>query len=184
MPKSILLFLSLLVTSFSFSQTFKFNQYTTKEGIAQDFIYTINQSNDGYLWIGTGEGLSRYDGISFKNYTVKDGLAEDLITSSFKSKNGVMWYGHNNGGLTNYYKGQFFKKSHPKDLKSPINCIDEYKTNVVFVSQNDGVFMFDKDSLISLGKFNQDLFNTIKVINEKLILVGTNSGLLALGLIG
>ncbi len=184
MPKSILLFLSLLITSFSFSQTFKFNQYTTKEGIAQDFIYTINQSNDGYLWIGTGEGLSRYDGISFKNYTVKDGLAEDLITSSFKSKNGVMWYGHNNGGLTNYYKGQFFKKSHPKDLKSPINCIDEYKTNVVFVSQNDGVFMFDKDSLNSLGKFNQDLFYTIKVINEKLILVGTNSGLLALGLKG
>ena len=34
-----------------------FRQYGSADGLGNSFIYAINQSNDGYLWIGTAEGL-------------------------------------------------------------------------------------------------------------------------------
>lgn len=49
------------------------------EGLPQPFIYTVAQDRQGYLWIGTAEGLVRYDGTEFKTYTTKDGLAEDFV---------------------------------------------------------------------------------------------------------
>ena len=43
-------------------QTFQFKNYDSNMGLPQNFIYCLEQDNDGFLWIGTGEGLVRYDG--------------------------------------------------------------------------------------------------------------------------
>ena len=50
------------------------------EGLAAPFIYALAQDRQGYLWLGTAEGLVRYDGTEFRTYTTKDGLAEDFVT--------------------------------------------------------------------------------------------------------
>ena len=65
---SKLLFTCLLI-SFSGrvgSQTYNFNEFGLEEGICDRYIYTINQDNNGYLWIGTGAGLCRFDGFEFR----------------------------------------------------------------------------------------------------------------------
>ncbi|MBA3715451.1 MAG: hypothetical protein H0W76_23845 [Pyrinomonadaceae bacterium] len=52
-------------------------QYTqevwrTKEGLPQNFVVTITQTRDGYLWIGTQDGLTRFDGVQFTVFDKKN----------------------------------------------------------------------------------------------------------------
>jgi len=48
--------------------------YTTHDGLVQMQVACIYQDRDGYMWFGTKNGASRFDGISFKNYTVRNGM--------------------------------------------------------------------------------------------------------------
>lgn len=64
---------------------FSFTNYTTANGLPYNSISCIIQDRKGFLWIGTGEGLSRYDGKVFKNYFTKRENNEPYIGNSFYS---------------------------------------------------------------------------------------------------
>jgi signal transduction histidine kinase/ligand-binding sensor domain-containing protein len=51
------------------SQIYPFQLYTVKDGLLSNTVNCLYQDTKGYLWIGTNEGISRYDGTSFFNYT-------------------------------------------------------------------------------------------------------------------
>jgi len=173
-----LLFFILLLTINGFSQTFKFNQYSTKNGLSQDFIYSINQDDNGYVWIGTGEGLNQFDGKTVTIFNQINGLQDDFIVSSHKDINGNIWFGHNNGKITKLSDGDFEKISINKSIISPIKEIKTIKDKIYFISQNEGLFVYDNDKINSIGKFNQELFFSFNILNENTILLGTNNGLL------
>ncbi len=84
------------------AQMGNFVTYGIEDGLAMSQIETIIQDDQGFLWVGTIAGLSKYDGYSFENYTQKDGLAEDWITCAFKDDQGNLWFGHWGGGVTKY----------------------------------------------------------------------------------
>lgn len=56
------------------SKNIEFDHYSTKDGLSNGYINTILQDSKGFIWIGTSNGLNRFDGISFKNYyfNIKD----------------------------------------------------------------------------------------------------------------
>lgn len=64
---------------------FNFTNYTTASGLPYNSISCVIQDTKGFLWIGTGEGLSRYDGKVFKNYFSKRNNNEPYIGNSFYS---------------------------------------------------------------------------------------------------
>ena len=81
----ILSVLMLATSCFGISaQTFRFRNYDSNMGLPQNFIYCLEQDNNGFLWIGTGEGLVRYDGLKFTSYSTQDSLAGDFIMSLCK----------------------------------------------------------------------------------------------------
>ncbi len=174
----LVFFLALFLGFTSNAQTFKFNHFQTKNGLSQDFVYTINQDNNGYLWIGTGEGLNRFDGKKITIFNQKDGLSENIIISSFKDSDGVIWYGHNDGTITKLNDNKFEKISTLTDITSSINAIEKINDQLFFISQNEGVFIYQNNIVTPIGKFNQDLFYSLKVIDENTIFVGGNMGLL------
>lgn len=45
---------------------YRFNQITLEDGLSQSSLVDIIQDNQGYLWLGTYNGLNRYDGYTFK----------------------------------------------------------------------------------------------------------------------
>ena len=55
------------------------------------------QDRRGYLWIGTGSGLSRFNGYDFTNFTTEDGLNNNFIKTIYEDNNGVLWIGTNEG---------------------------------------------------------------------------------------
>ncbi len=62
------LFLVLCFIGKTQSSSFTFTNYTIANGLADNAVNCITQDSRGFIWVGTREGLSRYDGTSFKNF--------------------------------------------------------------------------------------------------------------------
>ncbi len=61
------------------AQQLSIRRYGVSEGLAHSSVHSIHQDKKGYLWIGTREGLSRFDGYRFTNYGVRDGLGHPFV---------------------------------------------------------------------------------------------------------
>ena len=99
----ILCFL-LVFSTFSISQNaYRFRNYTISDGLSQSAISTLIQDNIGSLWIGTQDGLNRYDGQPFETFTPdnSEGIENGDFLSAIKSTSGILWFGTSNG-LTQY----------------------------------------------------------------------------------
>ena len=81
--------------------------WTQQDGLPQDTIRTITQTADGYLWLGTDEGLARFDGYEFTIFSKSDGaLPSNSITALAATPDGSLWIGTSNG-LTQYRNKMF-----------------------------------------------------------------------------
>jgi len=78
--------------------------FTTADGLASDTVTAIYQTQDGTLWFGTMQGVSRYNG-EWETYTTADGLAHNEATAIFQDQGGIVWVG-TRGGLS-LYDGQW-----------------------------------------------------------------------------
>lgn len=78
---------------------YRFRNFTINDGLSQSSVRSIVQDDIGTLWIGTQDGLNRFDGQQFQVFTSDDnpGLESEYIHASLKDKNGVLWFGTSNG---------------------------------------------------------------------------------------
>ncbi len=92
-----------LITS---EESFFTHKYTTDDGLSQSNANTILKDHKGFLWIGTDEGLNRFDGYEFKIfYNGSDdslSLRDDKILTLFEDNRQNLWIGTNLGGLNRY----------------------------------------------------------------------------------
>ena len=178
MNKFSFLLFAFCISFYCNSQTFRFNEYTTEDGISQNFIYSISQDRKGYLWVGTGEGLCQFDGKSFKTYTTQDGLSEDVITCSFESKDGSLYFGHNNGTVTKYNNESFTAFKSNQKISSTVNQLCSKSEVIYFVAQNEGLNSIQEDQIVHHGTFGGSAFYSMFCFDENNIILGTSSGLL------
>src|SRR3989475_8807917 len=81
--------------------------WTEEHGLPQDTIRAIAQTTDGYLWLGTDEGLARFDGYEFVVFNKANGdLPANSITSLAATSDGSLWIGTSNG-LAQYRDRRF-----------------------------------------------------------------------------
>ena len=74
-------------------------QFGPADGLSQPIIYCLLQDRQGYLWLGTAEGLVRYDGARFVTLTTQNGLAENFVTGLWEEPGtGRLWVAHYLGG--------------------------------------------------------------------------------------
>lgn len=102
MPRLIVLLILFLNPYSNFSQNnFRFEHFTTEQGLSENYIYTIIQDSKGFLWIGTHDGLNRYDGYRFKKFkhnpADSNSLPNNTINSICEDKDGNIWLGTNAG---------------------------------------------------------------------------------------
>jgi ligand-binding sensor domain-containing protein len=71
--------------------------YTVEDGLTQIQAVTVAEDHDGYLWIGTADGLSRFDGNRFTNFQTRDGLPAGRVFAIHPARNGDLLFGTENG---------------------------------------------------------------------------------------
>ena len=85
------LFYSCLSASvLSHAQQILFKSYSIQDGLIANTVRTIFQDSAGFIWIGTWEGLSKYDGYRFTNFTTANGLSHNVVNDIFEKDNQLL----------------------------------------------------------------------------------------------
>jgi diguanylate cyclase (GGDEF)-like protein len=91
--------------------------WTSDAGLPQNTIEAIVQTRDGYLWLGTEEGLVRFDGVRFviSDRQSAPELRSSFVSSLFEAPDGTLWIGTYGGGLARLRNGRI-EAFHPEIL--------------------------------------------------------------------
>ncbi len=83
--------------------------WQTEDGLPQNAVSAVVQTRDGYLWVGTYNGLARFDGVRFAVFDSSNTpeLRNCRVTALFEAPDGNLWIGHETGDLTRYREGRF-----------------------------------------------------------------------------
>ncbi len=91
------------VTPTHMEPSVRFTHLTTGDGLAQSFAAAILQDRRGFMWIGTHNGLSRFDGYRFTTYQHDphnpNSLSGNQVNDLFEDRDGMVWIATTNGGV-------------------------------------------------------------------------------------
>jgi signal transduction histidine kinase/ligand-binding sensor domain-containing protein len=134
--RSLLVCLLILVTSpvaWAVDPSFHVSQYAhttwrVRDGFLPSGAYAIAQTADGYLWIGTRNGLVRFDGVRFASWTSQGGeyLPSSVVYALLGSRDGSLWIG-TSGGLSRWANGRLINV----DLSGSVGAIVEDRNGTV-----------------------------------------------------
>ncbi|MBI2311707.1 MAG: regulator [Betaproteobacteria bacterium] len=75
----------------------QWKNYTTKDGLAGNIVYSIAQDAEGVFWFGTSHGVSRFDGKTWRSFGRKEGLLDSNVYALAVAPNGNVWAGTRGG---------------------------------------------------------------------------------------
>jgi signal transduction histidine kinase len=81
--------------------------YTIREGLPTNNVYSICEDARGYLWFATSNGVAKFDGVKFYNYNTNDGLPDNEVFKIFPDKTGALWFISYSGQLCRYQNDRF-----------------------------------------------------------------------------
>ena len=99
-------FVALYSTAILFAQQYTFRQYGPSDGLTNLGVNCLLQDRTGYLWVGTDNGLFRYDGSTFQAFGHAEGIADTEIRNLAESPEGVLWV-VTQGGVARRVGGKF-----------------------------------------------------------------------------
>ncbi|WP_340111378.1 two-component regulator propeller domain-containing protein [Maribellus mangrovi] len=173
---------------------YRFDIFTQEDGLPNNQIQTIFQDNKGFMWIGTSQGLSRFDGYEFVNYLPdidsQNNLHGSLIRVIKEDAEGNLLVGTETGGL-NVFDREKETFSHPlKDAQgfqyreTSVNDVLEDKEGNLWLATDFNVLILDSANNISdLSPVNHDVsIDGVFVRNlafdfNGILWIGTDEGL-------
>jgi len=177
-------------------QVLSVDHYTIEDGLSQTSVNCLIQDKNGFIWIGTQDGLNKFDGYSFKiiKHDPSDinSLSNNFINSIYEDADGNIWVGTNFGlNKYNVYTDQFTRYVNEKD---EINSIRENEVYSVYQDNNGYIWIKTENYLSRLNlksnKFRHyehynDVFNFIPLNarfpifedHKNQLWVGTKDGL-------
>ncbi len=160
--------------------------WQTDEGLPQNSVNAIAQTSDGYLWVGTREGLARFDGLHFT--PVDEAAAPHLKNASIAalcvSRDGSLWIASESNGLTRLKDGSFTHFLKADGLPdNQIQCLLESRESGLWIGGETGLGRF-KDGRFTLYPEGDLLHNnSIKALHEDaqgILRVATVTGLVSI----
>jgi diguanylate cyclase (GGDEF)-like protein len=157
--------------------------FTALNGLPQSTVDALARTRDGYLWVGTQDGLARFDGNRFKVFSPQntDGLPQGHIRALAAARDGTLWIGTQSRGAVHVVNGKFIPYSVPEGLLSPfVRCILEDRQGAVWFGTQEGLARRRDGKFDGLTVRDGLADNNVQAIAEDAqgrIWVGTGSGL-------
>ncbi len=89
------------------SSEYTIDSWQTSDGLPANTITAIAQTPDGYLWLGTLNGLARFDGIRFQTFNKPEGLPNNRVLCLVVDHAGALWIGTDGGGIARFWNRAF-----------------------------------------------------------------------------
>lgn len=176
---SILILLGFYSTLFS-QQSLSFERMSTEDGLSANKANAILQDKDGYLWVGTWNGLNRYDGYSFQTYApiLRDtsSLSNREIVALLEGKDGNIWIG-TTSGLNCFNIDSEEITSFPFSHRIISLCQDD-NNNIWVGTWNDGLYILNPKNGSSKHFFTTDIISDISKGKDGNYWIATYNGLI------
>lgn len=173
-----LLFVSLLICYLAFCTDlfgqYRFDNWTTDNGLPQNGVREITQTPDGYLWFTTFDGLVRFDGVKFTvfNKSNTKGIINNRFTGLFSEKDGTLYATTMEDGILTIFRngefssfnstevpGHYIQKMVPDEMGELRFLVeDEDRKSKSWYYLRDGKFVFIE---------KQEKYNGVTVLNSK-----------------
>ena len=122
--------------------------YDNSNGLDSSAANDVVQTRDGFVWIGTYNGLTRYDGSSFYQYPVSSGIYS--VANLYVSNKDELYVGTNDSGIAMYKEGKFQFWQLKDGLSSnTIRDITENSKGLMFIGTTEGLSFKDRDNYIT-----------------------------------
>jgi ligand-binding sensor domain-containing protein len=174
----------------------KFTNISIKQGLSQSSPNCIFQDSRGFIWIGTEDGLNKYDGYEFTIYRpVPDNvfsLSHPRILSIAEDLSGSLWIGTNGGGLNKYDRNTNKFSRHEARANDSlslagnvVHCILSAPEDELWIGTENGLSVYDlktnrfknlKTSYPVVVALSGMVINSL-VHEDNIIWIGTTEGL-------
>lgn len=155
--------------------------WTARDGLPSDSINDIIQDKSGYIWIGTFNGLVRFDGINFFTFSKYEehGFESNSVTTLLEDPDGNLWIGTNGEGIARYSNNKFtmFNNSDLKDKVIKSLSIDN--TGSLWIGTGNGLLKSDKNGFTTIplnGTFSKKSIEMIYHDPEGQLWISTSEG--------
>ncbi|MEW7278308.1 two-component regulator propeller domain-containing protein [Aquimarina sp. 2201CG1-2-11] len=195
MKRAIILFV-FFIHLFAFSQESNFNNFihfSVSEGLSQSTVIAIKQDQFGQMWIGTRDGLNKYDGEKITVYrnisSDSTSLSNNDVLSIQEDNKGFIWIGTHNGlnrfdPRTETFTRFLYSSEKNTVSHSSIRAIKQMNDQTLWIASSNGLYIYDqkKEKLIDYRKDNSsgliDSF-IIEIFQDKndIVWIGTSSGI-------
>lgn len=146
--------ISIVCSSNSYSQTFTKQSYTVVDGLPDSYIFNMKSDPYGFLWVGTPQGLSRFNGKEFVNYGYAEGLPDLRVDAIFFDRKNRLWVGTRKGmGL---FTGKKFLE-YPTNDSLPITFVFDFietQAHQIWALTDVGVYEFAGNIWKKLNLYN------------------------------
>jgi ligand-binding sensor domain-containing protein/signal transduction histidine kinase len=126
-----------------------------EDGLPHNIVQAIAQTADGYLWVGTREGLARFDGFRFERIDVSFTRNFSSIHALLAAKDASLWVGSDGAGLFRLQQQQVFVCPGPKgETNFIVSEIHEAAAGDIWVAANIGVLRYRQGQAEFITGFN------------------------------
>ncbi|MCH1923672.1 EAL domain-containing protein [Shewanella sp. C32] len=159
--------------------TLNVDNYGVSEGLSQSIVTSVAEDEEGYIWVGTINGLNRFDGKSFKQFYVNDGsgLGSSFIKALYFDQGKKKLYVGTDKGLQIYNseRGIFTKST----IKTAITSINGYNDYIKVISEDDVITIKNQEE--HREKLLHNDVKTAAIANNKLYILDYSGNLYSEG---
>jgi len=176
-----------------------FQQLTIKNGLSNNEVLCFFQDSKGFMWIGTHDGLNKFDGYKFTAYKksrqIPNSMSDNIIRSINEDNDGILWIGTNRGGLNKFdpktekFTQYIYNPEDPNGVKmrTSIRSIAIDKNDMIWLATSRlGLLKFDKKAekfdvhyvdSSNINSINSNIIQTLFINSIGELIVGTSKGL-------
>jgi signal transduction histidine kinase/ligand-binding sensor domain-containing protein/CheY-like chemotaxis protein len=153
------------------------------QGLPQNSVYTILQTNDGYIWFGTELGLVRFDGSHFEVFDKNNtpGIGDNVIVALLEDRAGTLWIGTYNGGVVCYARNKFKTLDDKKGLPgNTVRALAEDTSGDIWIGTDAGLARSHNGRLTVYKKTDGlagDQIYALATSLDNTVWIGTQDGL-------
>lgn len=154
---------------------------TTRNGLPHNIVLSVLQDSEGFLWIGTYNGLCRYDGHEFKVYRDQLDPTDEgwtyTVETIFEDRDHHIWIGTRGGMIARLNKKNDTWERYPTKIKASITQFHQQSDSVVYVTAREGYFgrIVLSNGAFSYGKLlPEDIMGIMEWKPGKLLLFSTH----------
>ncbi len=137
---------------------FLIDVWDSEKGLPSSTLLQVVQTKDGYLWIGSYDGLLRFDGNSFDMYTknIDEAFKTNNVTRLKEAKDSTLWIGTQGSGLLSYKNGIFQSHGLENEYIEAIHILDT-SDSVYVGTRNGGLLVYNTKNKVFASVSSKEL---------------------------